>query len=68
MSRLLDDEIKWINANAERYDSDMHKRAVIGNITKRYQIAELKKKLDQALMRLDNHAHHNLMWEWELGQ
>ena len=42
MNNLLLDEIAWINANANRYKSEIHKDSVIGNITKRYRIKELE--------------------------
>ena len=47
MSNLLESEIKWINCNSGRYDSEMHKNAVIENIKKRYKINTLKNLLKE---------------------
>ena len=41
MDANLQWEIEWIQANVERYDSPLHARSVIGNITKRYAAAEV---------------------------
>jgi len=43
MNELLQWEIDWINAHPERYEGTMHRKAVIGNITKMYQLREVKK-------------------------
>lgn len=45
MNILLHDEILWIERNQHRYDSPTHAKAVIGNIEKRYWIAEAKKRI-----------------------
>ena len=44
---LLQDEIDWILANQHRYEGPMHARAVIGNIEKRYKLAEAKKAVQK---------------------
>ena len=38
-STLLQWELDWVMANADRYECPWHARAVCGNITKRYYIA-----------------------------
>jgi len=45
MNVCLQAEINWVNNNLDRYDCYMHAQAVIGNITKRYQITELNKRI-----------------------
>jgi len=43
MNNQLQWEIDWINTNSFRYDSPLHVKAVIGNITKRYSANETKR-------------------------
>ncbi len=40
---LLQWELDWVMANADRYECPWHARAVCGNITKRYFIAATKR-------------------------
>lgn len=47
MSKLLQDELDWIDNNIERYDSPMHAAAVKGNISKRYKINELEREIER---------------------
>lgn len=42
---LLSSEIEWINRNKQYYSSELHRLAVIGNITKRYELNRLKRLL-----------------------
>jgi hypothetical protein len=44
---LLQWEIEWVQKNQHLYDGPMHAKAVIGNIKKRYWIAEVKKRISQ---------------------
>jgi len=46
MNDLLQWEIDWINAHPELYEGPWHRKAVIGNITKMYQLREVKKFID----------------------
>lgn len=52
MNILLKAEIEWINKNQHLYTSPLHARAVIGNITKRYEIVDLKKQITVFKQRL----------------
>ena len=47
MNICLQAEINWINVNTDRYDSPLHAKAVIGNITKRYAMDKIKKLITQ---------------------
>ncbi len=46
MSDALQWEINWINKNIDMYDSPMHAKAVIGNITKRYAANKVKRLVE----------------------
>ncbi len=47
MNNQLQWEIDWINSHPEGYDGPMHQKAVIGNITKRYNANETKRLIKQ---------------------
>jgi len=62
MDGCLQAEINWINNNLDRYDCHMHAQAVIGNITKRYHITELNKRiqlLNEYIESLTGKEQHN---------
>jgi hypothetical protein len=46
MNSLLQWELDWVMANADRYGCLWHAKAVCGNITKRYHIAASKRLAD----------------------
>ena len=36
-------ELNWIKANVDKYDSPLHAASVMGNISKRYEAAEVSR-------------------------
>ncbi len=67
MNICLQAEINWVNANINRYDSPMHAKAVIGNITKRYALTEVK-KLIAAYADSRNTGDQLKLLEWSVVQ
>ena len=64
MNICLQAEIDWINANVHRYEGPWHAKAVIGNITKRYAMDEVK-KLVQAYKTSRNTKDQLELFEWQ---
>ena len=62
MNAMLQWEIDWVMANAHRYESPMHAKAVCGNITKRYYIAKAK-RLAAEYRREATHANIRALFD-----
>lgn len=47
-------EIKWVQNNSHLYDSELHSRAVIENIKKRYKLKEALTIFNQLMKDITN--------------